>query len=431
MNPEAVGPLEPHPSVARRAPHWQPLLDGPTAERVRRVITEIATAMTADPAHIASPSLQGGAAGRALFFAYLAQSLEDDHYADLAEQFLDRTTDLLASAELEWGLYRGLTGVAWVVDHIAGGRADPELPDASSALDESWRLRLAQRANAWQHDLIGGLAGQAVYALERLPSAIAADGLGIIVDRLADGAVLRSDGISWLTRPDALSPPTRAEHPHGYYDLGVAHGVPAVIAVLAAARAYGVRKAQAEALYEGAVHWLMAQRLDSTSPSAFPDSVRDGATPAAARAAWCSGDPGVALTLFTAARAVGDPTLQREALRIARRAARRPTVGCGVVDAGLCHGAAGLAHIYNRFWQASGEPIFAEAARRWIDDALAWQQPGVGVAGFAAFSDSKLLGEADRSLLTGVEGIGLALAAAVSDVEPAWDRALMASLADS
>ena len=52
-----------------------------------------------------------------------------------------------------------------------------------------------------------------------------------------------------------------------------------------------------------------------------------------------------------------------------------------MIDSGLCHGAAGVGHLFNRLYQASGDPALAEAARFWFDRALAQYQPGEGIGG--------------------------------------------------
>jgi hypothetical protein len=64
------------------------------------------------------------------------------------------------------------------------------------------------------------------------------------------------------------------------------------------------------------------------------------------------------------------------------------------------------------------------------------RRPGKGIAGFqsyypAAEPGAGVLWVDDASFLTGAEGIGLALLAAISPLEPAWDRLLLASLRPS
>ncbi|MDP9121776.1 MAG: Lanthionine biosynthesis cyclase LanC, partial [Acidobacteriota bacterium] len=122
---------------------------------------------------------------------------------------------------------------------------------------------------------------------------------------------------------------------------------------------------------------------------------------------------------------------------IARAAAARLEETAGVRDAGLCHGAAGLAHLFNRMYQTSGVEELGTAARRWFDKTLDYRRPGEGVGGFLAFDPSGSVPGAvpgaaqwrsDPNFLEGSAGVGLALLGAVSTVEPAWDRLLLASL---
>jgi hypothetical protein len=135
--------------------------------------------------------------------------------------------------------------------------------------------------------------------------------------------------------------------------------------------------------------------------------------------------------MLVAARASGDVELEKLAVELALLAAARPADAAGVRDAGLCHGSAGLGHLFNRLYQETGEPRLAEASRRWFQAALEFRQPGVGLAGYRAFTmDEAGIQEGwrdDGGLLEGVAGIGLALLGALSDFEPAWDRVLMLS----
>jgi hypothetical protein len=139
----------------------------------------------------------------------------------------------------------------------------------------------------------------------------------------------------------------------------------------------------------------------------------------------------VAAALLIAARGVGYPEWENEALRIARRAAVRDSKTAGVKDAGLCHGAAGLAHIFNRFFQAKSDNMFREAAQFWLGNMLEMRRPGLGVAGFPTYhrsDEGKEDWKPGVGLLDGVAGVALTLLAATTDVEPCWDKMLRTSL---
>ena len=177
-------------------------------------------------------------------------------------------------------------------------------------------------------------------------------------------------------------------------------------------------------MLEGAVAWLLAQNGDTDS--AFPYCVGPRIKPVPSRLAWCYGDLGIAIALLGAARGASQPEWEREALRAARRAAARPFARSGVADGGLCHGAAGAGHLFNRLYQATGEPWLRAAAQVWFRRTLKMRRTGRGIAGYSAFRQGAFL--TDPGILEGAAGVALALAAAVTPLAPDWDRLLLLSI---
>ena len=281
------------------------------------------------------------------------------------------------------------------------------------------------------HDVITGLTGLGVYALERLPAPAALSCLRLVVDRLSEIAERRRSGrITWRTPARLLDSKLRARYPNGFYNLGMAHGIPGVIVLLSAAWAAGVRPRKSRVLLEGAVAWLLDQRRRRRGGSRFASRVAPNVEAESCRSAWCYGDPGVAAALLAASLRVGVPEWEREALEIARTAAARPPDEAGVFDAGLCHGAAGLGHVFNRMYQATGDATLLRAARFWFHRALAMRTSDGGVGGFSALGfreDGTTYREGVAGILTGAAGVGLALLSAASSIEPAWDRMLLLS----
>jgi hypothetical protein len=132
--------------------------------------------------------------------------------------------------------------------------------------------------------------------------------------------------------------------------------------------------------------------------------------------------------LFTAARHRGHAGWEAVALEVARTAAARGTdpQDSEIVDAALCHGSAGLAHLFNRMHQASGDPLLAEAARAWYRYTVDMQRPGAGIAGYEFFAEAGWVPL--TGLLSGLAGVGLGLLGGVSSREPAWDQFLAVSV---
>ncbi|HSS75407.1 MAG TPA: lanthionine synthetase C family protein [Thermoanaerobaculia bacterium] len=422
-------------------PDWSPILEGEEAAQAGAAIAAIVAMTGLDaplPARNRGPGLASGAAGIALFFEYLDRTRPGAGYGEIAQQRLERAIDALPARNPS--LYGGFTGVSWAVEHLQGGFAaadgagDAEDEDPNVDIDTALLALLSQSPWASEYDLVSGLVGYGVYALERLPRPSAADCLELLVERLAEIAQPRPGGIAWHTPLHLMPEPNRPTFPKGADNLGLAHGTPGVIALLARILSAGVATERAGALLEEAVSWLLTQKLPPGEVSVFPYCAGPDVRIRPARTAWCYGDPGIAMALLLAARAAGKPAWEREALDLARATAKRPPESCRVEDAGLCHGAAGLAHLLNRLYQATGDPELLPAARAWFGRALDFREPGRGVGGFLSFSPpdddttfDRLEWNEDAAFLTGSTGVALALLAATSGVEPAWDRMLLIS----
>jgi hypothetical protein len=428
---------------------WNPLLEGDLAARAREAVEAIRLALPIASGWMPMPmspesetawkaSLAAGDAGYALLYAYLAldrnaagDDSEDD--AETALTLLDRSSEAVASVPMSDSLFTGFTGIAWVTEHLEGRLFESD-EEANLGVDEALLDALSQSPWPGEYDLINGLVGLGIYALEGLPRPTAAACLERIVDRLAERAERSPGGMAgtaWFSPPEALPQYQRDLFPEGLYNLGASHGIAGIIALLGAACQAGVAVATAGPLLEGAVTWLLDRRQGPESPCLFPHFFSPEREPQPSRLAWCYGDLGTATALWIAARATGDPAWRQAALETALSAAARPQHLTRVMDPGLCHGAGGAAHLFNRLYHATGEERLAAAARSWYESALEFRQPGLGVAGFRSWA-SDGTGEQkwrdDPALLEGAAGVALALLAAVSPVEPEWDRLFLASV---
>jgi lantibiotic biosynthesis protein len=255
-----------------------------------------------------------------------------------------------------------------------------------------------------------------------------------VVDRLASASQPADDGVTWHTRPELLPPWQRELCPEGYFNLGLAHGVPGVVGVLGAiaAAGQGETSTRARSLGDAATRWLRARRMPAHPRGRFASWLGVGEqSPEPARTAWCYGDPGVAVAAWSAAIRTGAD--EGEWRDLALESMQRPLEHAGIIDPNLCHGAAGLGHLCNRFYQASGDPRFRDAGRGWFERVLAMRRPGEGIAGFttlrpAAADGKRLQHEAVPDFLDGTAGVALALLAALRAEEPGWDRLLLCDL---
>ena len=414
-------------SIAPGRPH----LSGPLGERAGDAITAIACALEQASHHLGAESestLGSGTAGWALFLAYARASGFGDGLRSSAERCLLHAIDGMAHSPMEPGLFDGFVGTAWTAAHLADRLGASLAGDAFLELDGVLDAYVQQ--SPWRHDfdLVRGLVGVGLYAFERLPQPSALATLERVIDRLEEAAERLPSGVAWPTLPQFVAwlPPSEAERRR--HDLGIAHGTPGVLAFLGMAYAAGLAQSRVRALATQSVHWLGTHKNPDGSQSHFPSCVLD---PASRRTAWCYGDPGVGAALTLLGRAMGEREWEREGMALAHAVASRLPECTGVRDAGLCHGASGIAHVLHRLSESCDDEALGRAARRWFERVLDMRRPGEGCGGFTAYKrDDKGLPvlESHPGFLTGSAGIGLALLAAVSDVPPEWDRLLLLSL---
>ncbi len=421
--PHSLSPVVTPP----RTGGWSPLLTGDLAVRAEAALAAIAKAL---PAQFPTGDLATGSAGAALFYSYLHESGrggEARAHAHLG--------DAIASLGegVQWpSFYSGFTGIAWAVEHLQGRLVAPSEEDLNEDIDAGLEQLLSQSPWPLDYDLVSGLIGYGTYGWERQARPSGQRILHQVLTRLQEIHTRTEGGLTWHTHPDLLPAWQRELDPEGYFNLGLAHGVPGIIALLGQASALGFEAA--DPLLEGAVSWLLAQRLPEGMGSCFASVVplgESGRESRPTRISWCYGDLGLGLALLLAARATGRRDWEASALEVLRISARRTFAESGTQDAGLCHGAAGNGHLYNRIWQATGEPVFREAALRWFESTLTLRHEGRGIAGFQAYMPAAAGAESRDpwvdapGLLEGATGIGLALLAALSPQRPEWDRCLL------
>lgn len=372
-------------------------------------------------------SLGIGNAGTAVGLGYLSLTHRDEpSYAAVARRLIAEAARTIATGVTTPTLYGGFVGIAWALAKLRAWNI-VEVGDASFAVVDKGLVTHVDRDD-WDEEveLIYGLAGCFLYALARLPNPDAQRVLERGLHAVERTAEKTDEGITWFVPASRLHPLMLEKAPEGCYNLGLSHGNPGVISVLAEIHRLGIDPPRSRRLLEESVRWLLAQEIPG---GWFPALIGPRIERKAARVSWCYGSPGIPIALLRAARALEHDDWHATAIRLATVAAKVPFEYSGVTDPPFCHGAAGLMHQFNRLWQETGIPLFADAARRWFDHTMAYRVEGTGVAGFSSRSMPDGQEYPEPGIVYGAAGIGAVFAAAVSDVEPTWDA--MFALSDA
>lgn len=209
-------------------------------------------------------------------------------------------------------------------------------------------------------------------------------------------------------------------------DLGLAHGIPSVLKFCIQAYKQDVCKQQAHALADKIIDYLLQHTNSDKSIAYFAAVLKNGVGYASkSRLGWCYGDLGVAITLYQAAVVLGYEQLREQAIVILKHAAQRRKIEeTDIRDAGVCHGSAGVAHIYNRMWHYTRDEVFKETTDFWIAQTLAMASHEEGIAGYRSFNHGAVPWVTQPGLLEGAAGIGLVLHSYLTG-DFSWDYCIM------
>jgi lantibiotic modifying enzyme len=430
---------------------WLPVAVEPETQEIIAIIDNLAEALHhppvawiprekegVEPYRIGrGASLGVGSSGIALFYTYLSQiSNTNPIFAEEADRFISHACDALEMVPMQSGLFRGLSGIAWTVQHLQGllyddGSNDPGT-DPNAEID---KLLLDHYSKPEKFDLWEGCAGLGVYALERYPHSNSKLLLELLIKQLDQLAVHTDKGYTWFTPPGILPERMRLIYPGGFYSLGIAHGISGVISFLSRVHALGILPDTIGKLLDGAVSWLLAQQRENNAPLIFPQFLLppENKPLTTDTFGWCHGDLGLAAALISASGCTGESSWKAKAIEAAHASIdylNEISKTASFSDPCLCHGTAGLGHLFNRIYQASGVEAFKEEARKWFRHTIKIRKPGTGIAGFSKYGlneDGEMAELYDPGFIQGAAGIALALLAAVTDLEPKWDRIMLIS----
>ena len=364
----------------------------------------------------------GAKVGGALLNRYLFNICPEPLFRKSTDDFVE---SLLGGAQRRplYSLYGGAVGIAWLLSHLA--HLDEEEPRIE-AID---RVLLAGLAKPWKsvYDLVGGLVGIGLYSLERLPASEGRQILDLVIRRLGDMADERMGATAWHTPVEFIPSEQKEEYPRGYYNLGMAHGIPGVIRLLAEAERVDMHADMAHRMLESTVPWFL-NHIVSQGDGQFLRGYVEGDPIPKRRLAWCYNELGAMTAIIVAGKICGHSEWTDRAVEVLKTTVGTSIDLSGARDASLCHGTSGIAHIYQWLGDELDAGEFHEESRRWFEITLKMREEGRYSGGYFYMSmdpeTKERIRTTNHTFLEGGPGIGLALLSAAWNVHPGWNRLL-------
>jgi lantibiotic modifying enzyme len=375
--------------------------------------------------------LLSGYCGSALFYAYYYRLTGKKTYLNRLNYIIVKTIKALAKKKLPFSHCSGISGIAWCLQHLINNKFIEE--DGSQQIfeevDEALFGFMKHSLDENHYDFLHEGLGITLYFLDKLPHAKAKTYLEESVILLEKASIANNAGISWR---DNFTQKRGVNNQSPVYNLGLAHGVPAILSILSMMYEKSISIVKTLPLIEGGVKWLLSNKNepDDNCVSLFPTITTNNNKaigPKQSRLGWCYGDLSIAVALWNIGMRLQKNDYQQEACSIFEHALKYRNIENGSIgDASLCHGTMGVSHIYRRAYLATGNDLFLKGAEQWLQHTLKMATWKDGLAGFKYLTHEGY--ENNYDLLEGITGIGLALIAALDeDVKPAWDRCLLLS----
>ncbi|OJJ19408.1 hypothetical protein BKI52_21605 [marine bacterium AO1-C] len=374
-----------------------------------------------------------GTSGMALFQFYYSRYSNSDTPADIGGEIIANCVDSINEGFGHPTFCNGIAGLGWTMDHLQQEEFveidnDAILADLDGYLYTNMKSDFAQR----NYDFLHGAMGYGFYFLKRLKntqeSALKTRYQAYLLELvsfLKEMSEEKNGGIAWKSI-------VIQETNQVGYNLSLSHGMSSIISFLNLLYVIDDFKDAVEPLLKGAVDYILSYRSnEDQNLSLFPSWIEpEKDVIYKSRLAWCYGDLGIGLTLWKVAKNLQDSSLAATALEIFTHASqRKEPAETSVTDAGVCHGAFGIAKMFDKIYQETQKPVFKETAEFWLQEALQMDIHADGLAGYKKFypKDTNEQWKNDLCLLEGITGIGLTLIDFLSDTPNNWDECLLIS----
>lgn len=369
------------------------------------------------------PGLYSGTVGILIFFAYYARYSGEEEYQQIADEILEHCCEQISNGIFYAPFSGGLSGMLYALNHLNEcGFINIDLTDVHQGYSDFLASHIKIFSENNKFDFMHEATGIAIYLLQYGNSS----DLGNIADyvkSLNHSAEHVNYTVKWLSDVNAER--------KMIYNIALSHGMSSIAIFLAQCVEKNVEPYISTNLLTGVVQYILQQEIDPEKyGSSFASTSLEFEGPRRSRMGWCYGDLGVSMALWKAGITLNNTLWKSKAIEVMDFAADRRNLGLdNVVDAGLCHGTAGIAQIFRRMYYNTGSDKFLSGSKFWIDETLKMAKWGKeGAAGFKVWTEKPIDWINEYDFLKGIAGVGLALLASQKDKEySAWDKILLLS----
>lgn len=352
---------------------------------------------------------------------YLYAKHIDEAYYDKLDESLNNLLDVFSTNNLNYTFCTGKSGLNWLFRYLNQENV-LESDDADSFCSDDNLIKSYSVDAIINNDfdfLHGGIGGAYYLIYEQKDTDI--DYLKKIFQ------VIYFDLVSEKNIYPHFDFEARCKN-HNLVNLGFAHGLPSLIKFL-----YQLHKTNSNIEKVREVIFSLTEKLityqnSDKNHSYFPNlyNLNLKTSDEYSRLGWCYGDLTIAYVIYNSGVLLKQQNFINFSLEIFKSSFKRKAYNeTSVRDAGICHGSAGIVHIYNKMWHLTNDTEFRDAADFWINYTLNfYMQKSKLIRNFEKYNAITNQYEDEISLLEGEIGIALVLLTYLTN-DFSWDYCLM------
>jgi len=337
--------------------------------------------------------LLSGQCGVALFYFFCSTQINNAYKAKCLKR-IEYVLDRINNENQINSFCTGISGFGWLLEFLKENKIFSSKDILLlNDLDNYLFKNMIAEFNNHCYDYLHGAIGYGLYFLKRLYKSNVPSYLSALVYHLEDLGENDSNGcIKWKSILDY-------EKDKRGYNISLSHGIASIIVILTKIYKSGIEKTKCKQLIIGAVKYILKQELVRNKyNSYFPSwSIESDERVTSSRLAWCYGDLGIAMAIWQVGQTLNISEWTEIALEILLYSTTRKDLkGNFVQDAGICHGTAGIGHLFYRMYWNTKRMEFKIGADYWFDETLKMANHKDGLAGFKTWHSEKLGGWANE-----------------------------------
>lgn len=375
-----------------------------------------------------SPYLMGGIAGILLFYHEYYKFKNLDSEVGKFEDMLNYTLEKAFENPDNYSFSYGLAGIGWLIDFfIREGRIRKSDGRIFNQCNDYLIDIFKEDMKKGNYDYLHGGLGICLYFINK--NKINKSLIKIFIDEIYNLSRIHKNDRIWDTYDIKSKLPKENN-----LNLGLSHGIPSIIVILSHICRHEIQVSKCRDLLQQAIQTLLKCKnrvipnAGKECSSQFAYELNNFEASVQSRLSWCYGDLGVAIALWEAGVALCNPELKNEAISIIKNSTLRTNLKeNGVVDACICHGTVGIAHIYNQFYLRTKDISFKHHASYWIHQTLIKKIDNTNGL-YETWVGGNIGWKVDYGLLEGTAGIGLALIDHLNYSSLEWNNCLLTKL---